>query len=129
MKYALLIFLFTMSLLQAQESLYNQSIKAEILMEDQGGFLNITGMASNLTNSEQGIRYELAVIKKDTFTNSSSKNNQTGRVILKAKSQGLLSKTKINLNLSDLLTIMLLIYDDEDKLVGKDSKRIEPNTR
>jgi hypothetical protein len=128
MKYVVTIFLFLSSLLQAQQSLYNQSVKAEILMEDQGGFLNITGIASNLTNAEQGIRYELAVIKKDTATNNSSKNKQTGRGVLKANSQGILSTTKVNLDIPDLLTIMLLVYDADDKLVGKDLKRIEPNT-
>ncbi|WP_194852221.1 CsgE family curli-type amyloid fiber assembly protein [Nonlabens antarcticus] len=128
MKYVIIIFLITMGFSQAQESLYNQSVKAEILMEDQGGFLNITGMASNLTNAEQSIRYELAVIKKDTASNNSSKNNQTGRGVLKAKSQGVLSTTSVNLNIPDILTIMLLIYDQDDNLIGKDLKRIEPNT-
>ena len=115
-------------LIQAQESLYNKTIKAEIMMEDKGGVLNITGKASNLTNAEQGIRYELSVIKKDTASNNSSKNKQTGRGVLKAKSQGILSTTGVNLNTPDLLTIMLLIYDVDDKLIGKDIKRIEPNT-
>ncbi|BAO55952.1 CsgE family curli-type amyloid fiber assembly protein [Nonlabens marinus] len=128
MRYILCIFLFSMGLTTAQESLYNQTIKAEVLLEDQGGFLNITGMASNLTNSDQSIRYELAVIKKDTATNNSSKNNQTGRGVLKSKSQGMLSTTSVNLNTPDIVTIMLLIYDVEDKLIGKDLKRIEPNT-
>jgi hypothetical protein len=117
-----------MSFIQAQESLYNQAVKAEILMEDQGGFLNITGMASNLTNADASIRYELAVIKKDTATNNSTKNNQTGRGVLKSKTQEILSKTRVNLNIPDILTIMLLVYDEDDKLIGKDLKRIEPNT-
>jgi hypothetical protein len=128
MKYVIFIFLFISSLIQAQDSYYNLAVKAEILMEDQGGFLNITGMASNLTNAGQSIRYELAVIKKDTVTNNSSKNNQTGRGVLNAKSQAVLSTTKVNLNIPDILTIMLLIYDEDDKLIGKDLKRIEPNT-
>ncbi len=122
----LLLFIVVLAV-DAQESFYNKTVKAEILMEDQGGFLNITGMASNLTNSEQGIRYELAVIRKDS-ANNNSKSKQTGRGVLKAKSQGMLSQTNVNLNIPDLLTIMLLIYDVDDKLIGKDLKRIEPNT-
>jgi hypothetical protein len=128
MKKIIFILFFLSSVIHAQESYYNQSIKAEILMEDQGGFLNITGLASNLTDSEQGIRYELAVIKKDTASNNSSKTNQTGKGVIKAKSQGILSTTSVNLNIPDILTIMLLIYDVDDKLIGKDVKRIEPNT-
>ena len=128
MKISLSILIMVSSIVQAQQSSYNQTVKAEILMEDQGGFLNITGMASNLTNSEQGIRYELAIIKKDTVSNNSSKNNQTGRGVLKANSQGILSTTSVNLNIPDILTIMLLIYDVDDVLIGKDLKRIEPNT-
>ncbi|WP_082438578.1 CsgE family curli-type amyloid fiber assembly protein [Nonlabens sp. YIK11] len=128
MNYLSYIFIMITGVIQAQQSLYNQEVEAEILMEDQGGFLNVTGVASNLTDSEQGIRYELAVIKKDTATNNSSKNKQTGRGVLKAKSQAILSTTGVNLNIPDILTIMLLIYDDDDKLIGKDLKRIEPNT-
>ncbi|PRP66176.1 CsgE family curli-type amyloid fiber assembly protein [Nonlabens agnitus] len=128
MKYALFLLLLITGFSEAQESLYNKTVKAEILMEDQGGFLNITGMASNLTDADQSIHYELAVIKKDTATNNNTKNNQTGRGVLKSKTQGVLSTTKVNLNIPDLLTIMLLIYDEDDKLIGKDLKRIEPNT-
>ncbi|SCX97784.1 Curli assembly protein CsgE [Nonlabens sp. Hel1_33_55] len=128
MRVIISIFLLLPGLIKAQQSLYNQEIKAEVLMKDKGGFLNITGVASNLTNAEQGIRYELAVIKKDTATNNSSKNNQTGRGVLNAKSQAILSTTTVNLNIPDILTIMLLIYDDDDKLIGKDVQRIEPNT-
>ena len=128
MRYVIYVLFLITSLSQAQQSFYNQSVKAEILMEDQGGFLNITGMASNLTNADASIRYELAVIKKDTATNNSTKNNQTGRGVLKSKTQGILSTTRVNLNIPDILTIMLLVYDDDDKLIGKDLKRIEPNT-
>ncbi len=128
MKYVIYVLILFTSFIQAQQSLYNQTVKAEILMKDQGGFLNITGMASNLTNADQSIRYELAVINKDTITNKSSKDNQTGRGVLKSKTQEILSTTSVNLNVPDILTIMLLIYDDDDKLIGRDLKRIEPNT-
>ena len=128
MKYiSLLLFAVTTTCINAQESFYNKSVKAEILMEDQGGFLNITGMASNLTNANQSIRYELAVIKKDS-ANNTTKNNQTGKGVLNAKTQAILSKTSVNLNIPEMISILLLIYDIDDKLIGKDLKRIEPNT-
>lgn len=128
MRLFVIFYILTIGFSQAQQSLYNRAVKAELLMEDKGGFLNITGMASNLTESEQGIRYELAVIKKDTVTNNSSKTNQTGRGVLKGKSQAILSTTSVNLNIPDVITIMLLIYNADDTLIGKDLKRIAPNT-
>ncbi len=125
--FIILLLMLLTNLCYSQESFYNRVVKAEVLMEDQGGFVNITGMASNLTDSDQGISYELAVIRKDSLNNN-AKTKQTGRGVLKAKSQGMLSQTKVNLNIPDLLTIMLLIYDEDDKLIGKDLKRIQPNT-
>ncbi|AZQ44076.1 CsgE family curli-type amyloid fiber assembly protein [Nonlabens ponticola] len=125
----LFLLMIPCSMVHAQESFYNREVKAVIELEDKEGFVNITGIATNLTSADQGIRYELAVIRKDTASGNSTKNKQTGRTVLKASDKVLLSKTSVNLNIPDLITIMLLIYDVDDKLLGKEIKRIEPNTR
>lgn len=112
---------------QVQQSYYNQQIKGEIYLEQKGDQVTIQGVASNLTDVSESIRYELAVLKKDN-TNSTAKSNQKGRGVLNAKTKTILSTTSVNINNPSKITIMLLIYDIDDKLIGKDVKVLKENT-
>lgn len=119
--------LFCSCFITGQESSYNKSVKAEIFLKNQDNFVEIVGIASNLSQVDQPIRYELAVLKKDTLNNT-SKTKQTGRVTVKKGFKAALSKTAVSLNVPEQITIMLLLYDTNDKLVGKELKIIKPFT-
>ena len=123
-----IVILLVASTCYAQQSLYNREIKADIQMEEKSEFLTIKGVAENLTDLNTGLRYELSVIKKDSLNNI-SKNKQEGSGVLNAKNKVVLATTSVNLNIPETLTIMLLIYDYDDKLIGKSIERIEPYTR
>ncbi|MGJ8684663.1 MAG: CsgE family curli-type amyloid fiber assembly protein [Nonlabens sp.] len=113
---------------QVQESFYNKEVSGEIFLEQKGDYISIQGVASNLTDVSASIRYELSVFKKDSLNNT-SKNKQEGRGVLNAKTKAILSTTSININNPSKVTIMLLIYNTDDKLIGKDLKTLKENTR
>lgn len=112
---------------QTQQSFYNREVRGEIFLEQKGDYVSIQGVASNLTDVSASIRYELAVFKKDSLNNT-VKNKQEGRGVLNAKTKVILSTTSVNTNNPAKITIMLLVYNLEDKLIGKDVKVLKENT-
>lgn len=129
MKYCLAIF-FVMTCkvcFSQQESgqYYNKEIKAEIQMSFKENTATIEGVAINLTMVDKSIRYELSVFSKDSLNNT-SKNNQSGRGVILAQNKAILSKTTVSTNTKNKLSVALLIYDSNDKLIGKELKEIKP---
>ena len=97
---------------------YNKDVEAKIEIVPNTEFIEITGTAQNKTNLDQSLQYELSVFR-NSATNKSN-NKQTGRFVLKAGEKKNLSKTTINAKSEDEVTILLLVYNTEDKLIGKD---------
>jgi len=110
-----------------QDSNYNKIVKAEIFLKNQDNFVEVVGIASNLSQVDQQIRYELAVLKKDTLNNT-AKTNQSGNVTVLKGFKAALAKTSVSLNVPEQITIMLLVYDVNDKLIGKELKSIKAFT-
>ncbi|MGB6151419.1 MAG: hypothetical protein WBG48_05455, partial [Pricia sp.] len=105
---------------------YNTEISASIDLEVRDhSLLQITGLAENKTAIEKSLRYELSVIKSDKNKGekgNSSKTGQEGRFVLPASDKKELSTSTINIDAQDRTIILLLIYDEEDNLLGKDRK-------
>lgn len=100
--------------------IYNSQIEAKINLESNTEYINVTGSAFNKTEINQSVRYVLSVIKNNPTTLNRSKNDQSGRVVLNAGQKKNLSTTTINANETDRIILLLLIYDLNDKLLGKD---------
>ncbi|QNJ96797.1 CsgE family curli-type amyloid fiber assembly protein [Constantimarinum furrinae] len=100
--------------------IYNTEIEAKINMESNTEFISITGSAFNKTEFSQSVRYVLSVIKNDPQSSNRSKNDQSGRIVLDAGQKSNLSSTTINAGDTDRIIILLLIYDLENNLKGKD---------
>ncbi|WP_395047574.1 curli-like amyloid fiber formation chaperone CsgH [Flavobacterium sp.] len=112
-----LIILFPTFFLFAQ--ITNKEVKAKIEIEENADLVSITGLAENLTDSYKSLSYKLTVIKTSK-TNNRSNNVQSGRFTLEANQIKVLSKTQINTNDSNQTIILLLIYDENEQLIGKD---------
>lgn len=97
---------------------YNTEIDAKIKVENNQEFIKITGTAQNNTEINQSLRYVLSVIR--TSDGNISKNDQDGRFILATGEKKDLSTTTINADIKDKVIILLLVYDNEDHLRGKD---------
>jgi len=96
----------------------NTKVEAGIKTNDvENGMLEITGVATSLTETTYSLRYELSVISS-TGNNNSSKNSQSGKFTLGPFETKSLSQTAVNINPKMKTTILLLIYDEEDELLG-----------
>ncbi len=99
--------------------IYNSEVEAIINIDNADELTEITGSAFNKTEISQSIHYVLSVIKTSNTSNR-SKNDQKGRLVLQPQEKANLSKTTINTNEKDQIIILLLVYDLDDNIIGKD---------
>jgi hypothetical protein len=120
-KWICIIIVFNFQWVKSQV-VYNE-IKAKIEVEKIENMLYIRGTAENLKPVYKSISYKLTVFKKNKSNSNNSKNAQDGRVTLDPQQKVILSKTQINEGKDDLIILLLLIYDENNVIIGKD--RIE----
>ena len=66
------------------------------------------------------VNNKLSVFKKNKSNSNKSTNAQDGRVTLEPMQKIALSKTQINKSVEDQIIVLLLIYDEDNKIIGKD---------
>lgn len=86
---------------------------------DENQYL-FTGFLENKTSVIQSLTFKLAVIKNDINHGNSSRNEQSGSVVLQPLEKQKLSQTAINISSEDRVIILLLIYDVNNNLVATD---------
>lgn len=102
---------------------YNQEIVGSIDLEVvDNSFLNVVGSAYNKTELNKSLRYVLSVIKTSKDGGNTSNNKQEGRFVLEAGVKKNLSTTSVNAEANNRTIILLLVYDENDQIVGKDRK-------
>jgi hypothetical protein len=114
--FAFILFLVQTSFSYAQLS--NTVVKAKIQMEEIEGNIKITGTAENLSEIIQSLTYKLSVIKQ--HSNNQSTNAQEGLFTLAPGEIKNLSTTQINTSKEDEIIVLLLFYDENKQLIGKD---------
>lgn len=103
---------------------FNKEVAAKIKVDKTSEFYQFTAVAENLTPSDVSLRYEFMVFKTDVNDNT-SKSSQGDRFVLGATQQKLLSTLTINYSVEGKIILLLLIYDQEDKPIGKDRLVLE----
>lgn len=98
-------------------------VKAKIEVEKVENMLFIKGTVENLKPVYKSVYYKLTVFKKSKSSINESKNSQDGRITLDPQQKLVLSKTQINESPDDRIILLLLIYDENNAIIGKD--RIE----
>lgn len=116
----LLVFFIPLGAAHAQ--FYNKEVRARILVERNSEFYTFKATAENITPSDLSLRYDLMLFVKDENGNV-NKSNQENRFFLKANEKLLLGQATVNYNAEGNITLVLLIYDLNDKPIGQD--RIE----
>jgi hypothetical protein len=119
-KYTLTLLCLILMTQFGYSQIYNSEVEAKIDMESNTEFISITGSAFNKTDFSQSLRYVLSVIKNNPENSNRSKNDQSGRIVLKGGEKSNLSSTTINARETDRIIILLLVYDLENNLLGKD---------
>jgi hypothetical protein len=99
--------------------IYNTEVAAEIELDNSSEFIQVSGSAYNKTRINRSLSYVLSVIKTDPGGNV-SKNDQSGRFVLQAGEKKKLSITTVDFDDKTKVIILLLVYDLDEKLLGKD---------
>ena len=116
------IFFLFLGTVQTQAQFYNKEIKGDILVERNSEFYTFGATATNVTPVDYNLRYEFSVFSTDKQGNV-KKTSQGDLFFLKGNERKILSTVTINYSLEGKITLLLLIYDSDDKPIGKD--RIE----
>lgn len=120
-KYFLHFFLLTVFFAsEGYSQISNKEVRAKISLEEIEGNIKIIGTAENLTEIVQSMSYKLSVIKKNKNNNNQSNNAQEGLFTLDPNETKNLSTTQVNIGKEDEVIVLLLFYDSDKKLVGKD---------
>jgi len=98
----------------------NTIVKAKIETEEIDGNVKITGTAENLSDILQSLTYKLSVIKKSNLNDNQSSNLQEGLFTLDPSETKKLSETQINLEKDVEIIVLLLFYDENQQMIGKD---------
>jgi hypothetical protein len=98
---------------------YNTEIEAKLQIKKENGYINIKGTALNKTQTTKKISYKLSVFKTGANKNKSN-NKQSGQTIISSNQLKDLSSISINFNEETKVIILLLVYDSNLKIIGKD---------
>ena len=116
--FSLFVLLLSETMSYAQTT--NTVVKAKIDIENLDGIIKVTGTAENLSDIVQSFSYKLSVIKKNNLNNNHSDNIQEGFFSLNPSENKNLSTSQVNLNTGDEVIVLLLFYNENKQLIGKD---------
>ncbi|MFZ0490392.1 MAG: CsgE family curli-type amyloid fiber assembly protein [Salegentibacter sp.] len=103
---------------KASSQHFNSRVEASLNVNNaKNDILDVVGTAKNLTEGNYSLHYELSVITSDQSQNS-SKSSQSGRFTLEPFETKTLSKTSVSINPHSRTILLLLIYDQDDKVIG-----------
>jgi hypothetical protein len=109
-------------------SVYSQAVYKEVLakieVEKVENILFIRGTVENLKLETKSISFKLSVFTKNKYNSNNTKNTQDGRMILDPQQKVILSKTQINETKDNQIIILLIIYDENNVIIGKDRLEI-----
>lgn len=123
MRLSSVILIFTTFLTNTQIALSQveyREVKAKIEIEKIENMLSVTGTVENLKPGFKNISFKLSVFKTNKTNSNSSKNAQDGRITLEPIQKVTLSKTLVNVDKDDRIILLLLIYDENNAIIGKD---------
>lgn len=104
---------------------YNDLVEAKIDLEANTEFISITGSAYNKTNINQSLRFILSVIKNDPA--NPFREDTEGRFVLAPGEKRNMAQTTVSARDEDRIILLMLVYNAENKLIGKDRMVINPN--
>lgn len=121
LKFVIFFLIFTLGI-NGNAQFYNKEFVAKIDVNKDSEFYTFTATAENLTPTDVDLRYDFVAYKADE-NDSVSKSNQSNLFFLKGNEKVVLSTTTVNYNEAGKITILLVLYDLNDKPLGQD--RIE----
>lgn len=117
------ILILSLSLLSvniAFSQLYNREIEAKIDIENNHEFINVTATAYNKTSIDQSLYYVFSAIRTKSEDDTQSKEDITNYFTLKPNEKISLYNIVANADETDRIIFLLLVYDLNDEIKGKD---------
>jgi len=108
---------------------FNSRVEGTITTAEQGDLLKVTGSAKNKTQEIYSLRYEFSVITSEGKNNNTSKNQQNGRLTLDAFETKVLAESVIAVDPEANTILLLVIFDQDDKVMGTDRLVLEPSAK
>lgn len=120
-KAQILLMFSLLAIASSTAQIYNSEVEAKIYLEMNNEFIKVQTAALNKTSIDKSLRYVITIFKNDPETGNNSNNQQqSSRFILKAGAKLNLAGTSLPTNDPSRAILLLLIYDENDKIVGKD---------
>lgn len=98
---------------------FNKEIKAKIYLEKNSEFYTFQATAENATPSDYNLSYDYAIFNTDE-NGEVVKSNREERFFLRANEKVILTQLTVNYSLERRAIILLVIYDADGKVVGRD---------
>ncbi|WP_299115018.1 CsgE family curli-type amyloid fiber assembly protein [uncultured Winogradskyella sp.] len=121
----LLLYLLVNSFCFSQQT--NTQVIAKVEVVKLADVLNIKGTVSSRTELLMSLRYDMFIYRKNPETSNVAKAENSGRVVLQPNEKKSLAELKINQNTKDKVTVVILVYDSDNKLIAKDRQVILNN--
>ena len=118
-KIFLLLTFIIINSLTTYSQFFNKEIQAKILIEKNSEFYTFHAAARNKTSTDINLKYDYSFFRTDKDGNV-KKSNQTDLFFLKGDEKKILSTLTVNYNVEDKIILLLLIYDKDNKPIGKD---------
>lgn len=115
----IVFFLFVFQSIYSQIEQINIDVKPKLQIEENADLINISCLVENLTDGHKNLSYKFSLFKTDSKNNKNN-NFQSGQFTLLSGEQKLLAISQINTNEVNKILILLLIYDENEKLIGSD---------
>lgn len=110
----------------AYSQLYNTTIQAKLDLESNADFVSLRASAINKTVLDQTAQYMLSVIKNDPNAEKPDKKDQKGWFTLAGDEQKSVDVATVSRSETNRIIVLLLIYNEQDKLIGKDRIVLNP---
>jgi len=84
--------------------------------------LSVDATVSSRTELIKSLRYDLFTYRKNAQTTEVTKEEASARFVLQPSEKKTLKKFNLNTGTKDKVTVVLLIYDQDNKLIAKDRR-------
>lgn len=99
----------------------NTSIVAEIKTQSFGEFIEAQATIKSKTEIITNVRYVLYVFREDQ-EEAVNRTEESDNIVIQPNEEVSVKTAIYNINETDKITLMLLLYDDNEKLIGRDRK-------
>lgn len=119
-----MFFAIFLSSLEMQAQFFNKEVAASVRIERNSEFLKFFALAENKTPVDLTLEYDFLIFKTED-DGSINKDNDRQRFILKPYEKKALQTLVLGNAVTNKTVVVLLIYDEEGKPLGKDRIELE----